>query len=79
MLKEKDLKKHLKIELEKLDANRTKATEACETNATVDSDNNATDTNDTKIITEKMLYNDAQLKTAVDILKALIITSQKGK
>lgn len=79
LLKEKDLKKHLKIELEKLDANRTKATEACETNATVDSDNNATDTNDTKIITEKMLYNDAQLKTAVDILKALIITSQKGK
>ncbi len=79
LLKEKDLKKHLKRELEKLDANKTKTVSVCDTNMTKKEDDNATDTEEnTKIITEKTLYNDAQLKTAVDILKALIITSQKG-
>lgn len=69
LLKEKDLKKHLENELEKIDAdapkteNNNKKSDAKEENKT--------------LITEKMLYNDAQLKSAVDILKALIIT-QKG-
>ena len=40
-------------------------------------ENNETKIDDT-IITEEQLYKDAQLKSAVDILKALIITN-KGK
>jgi len=70
MLKEKDLKKHLENELAKIDSNATKATK-------IKADNNATEEDET-IITEKQLFNDLQLKSAVDILKALIITN-KGK
>ena len=70
MLKEKDLKKHLENELAKIDSNTTKATK-------IKADNNATEEDET-IITEKQLFNDLQLKSAVDILKALIITN-KGK
>lgn len=73
LLKERDLKKHLQGELTKIngkkDKNKTK-----DTNST---DNNETKVDDT-IITEDQLYKDAQLKSAVDILKALIITN-KGK
>jgi len=65
ILKEKDLKAHLKIELAKVDGNTT-------------IDTNTTDTNSTKnLITTDMLYNDSQLKSGLDILKALII-SHKG-
>ncbi len=71
LLKERDLKKHLEGELAKIDENTT---ETKESNA---SDNNETEVDDT-IITEEQLYKDAQLKSAVDILKALIITN-KGK
>ena len=71
LLKERDLKKHLEGELAKIDGNTTKP-----------KDVNTTDNNETKvdntIITEEQLYKDAQLKSAVDILKALIIT-HKGK
>ena len=75
MLKEKDLKKHLETELEKIekDPKKLKVVE----NNTTSEENNETNV-DKKRIKEKMLYNDAQLKSAVDILKALIIT-QKGK
>jgi len=74
-LKENELKEHLKAELEKLDKNSTKA------NNSVNKDANTTDSNTTKnkkkkIITNKDLLNDIQLKEAYDILKALII--QKG-
>lgn len=72
MLKEKDLKKHLQNELEKIDLDTTKSSEI----KTV-TDNNATEVDDT-IITEEQIYKDLQLKSAVDILKALIITN-KGK
>ena len=72
LLKERDLKKHLEGELAKIDINTTKPTD---TNAT--EENNETKVDDT-IITEDQLYKDAQLKSAVDILKALIIT-KKGK
>jgi carboxyl-terminal processing protease len=72
MLKEKDLKKHLEIELSKVDQNSTKKTDSNSS-----SENNTTSENKT-LITEEMIYNDAQLKSALDILKALIIT-QKGK
>lgn len=68
-LKESDLKKHLEGELAKIDVNATKSTE---TNTTL-SDNNET------FITEEQLYTDAQLKSSVDILKALIITKKGNK
>ncbi|RLA71175.1 MAG: peptidase S41 [Epsilonproteobacteria bacterium] len=72
LLKERDLKKHLEGELAKIDVNKTKSNEG---NLTMDS--NGTIVDDT-IITEEQIYKDAQLKSAVDILKALIITN-KGK
>ena len=72
LLKEKDLKKHLEGELAKIDVNKPQSTDG-----NVTSDNNTTAIDDT-IITEEQLYKDAQLKSAVDILKALIITN-KGK
>lgn len=56
-IKERDLQKHLESELEKVDG-------AAEEEK---SDKNKT------IITEEQMYKDAQLKSAVDILKALII------
>ena len=43
----------------------------------MEEENKETKVDDT-IITEEQLYKDAQLKSAVDILKALIITN-KGK
>jgi len=76
-LKEKDLKKHLEKELSKLD---NKVIKPVEVNST--SENNSSENNESKIdesiITEDQLYKDVQLKSAVDILKALIITN-KGK
>ena len=70
MLKEKDLKKHLESELAKIDTETKKSTKKNE-------ENNATK-EDEKIITEEQIFKDLQLKSAVDILKALIITN-KGK
>jgi len=72
LIKERDLKKHLVNELAKIDVDTTKA---LDTNSS--EENNETKVDDT-IITEEQLYKDAQLKSAVDILKALIITN-KGK
>ena len=71
LLKEKDLKKHLENELEKIDADAPKTEKENKNEKSDAKEENKT------LITEKMLYNDAQLKSAVDILKALIIT-QKG-
>ena len=73
-IKERDLKKHLVDELAKIDENNSKTVNIAENNV---SDSNSSENNDS-IITQKQLYKDAQLKSAVDILKALIIT-QKGK
>ncbi|CAA6822739.1 MAG: Carboxyl-terminal protease (EC [uncultured Sulfurovum sp.] len=72
LLKERDLKKHLEGELSKIDTKEKKSE-----NTNTSEENNETKVDET-IITEKQLYKDAQLKSAVDILKALIITS-KGK
>ncbi len=72
-IKEAELKQHLKAELAKVDGNTTK-----ENNST--SENNATSQNSNKkekVITNKDLFKDAQLKSAFDILKVLIL--QKGK
>ncbi|NOR54897.1 MAG: PDZ domain-containing protein [Sulfurovum sp.] len=76
LLKERDLKKHLESELEKIDTKKTKKTKTDKT--TPSSENNETEVDDT-IITEEQLYKDAQLKSAVDILKALIITNKGNK
>lgn len=59
-IKEKDLQKHLESELEKVDGKKEKADEH----------------EDKTIITEEQIYKDSQLKSAVDILKALIITNK---
>jgi len=58
-IKEKDLQKHLERELEKVDGKHKKK------------DKNK----DKTIITEEQIYKDAQLKSAIDILKALMITN----
>ncbi len=73
LLKENELKQHLKVELAKIDNNSTKS---IDTNSS--KENNITKINKS-IITEKELYKDAQLKSAVDILKALIITNKGNK
>jgi len=76
MLKEKDLKKHLESELAKIDSNKTKPKKI------KIEDNNSTEDNATinkTLITEEQLNKDNQLKSAVDILKALIITNKGSK
>jgi carboxyl-terminal processing protease len=73
LLKERELKKHLENELEKINGEKEKE----EPKTVENEDNNTTKVDDT-IITEEQLYEDSQLKSAVDILKALIITT-KGK
>ena len=67
-IKEKDLKKHLELELNKIDHKGTADTNSSDTNS-------SKSTEDKTIISKEMLYKDAQLKSASDILKALIITS----
>ncbi len=74
MLKERDLKKHLEVELAKIDSNTTK-----EKDGIVSEENNETKKVDDTIITEEQMYKDAQLKSGVDILKALIITNKGNK
>lgn len=73
LLKESELKKHLKNELKKVDGKKEPKvkSDAAE-------DDNTTE-EDKTIITERRLYEDAQLKSAVDILKALIITNKGNK
>ena len=58
-IKERDLQKHLESELEKVDG--------------VKEEKN--DKEDKTVITDDQIYKDSQLKSAVDILKALMITS----
>ena len=87
LLKERDLKKHLEGELAKIDIDGKDAdkknTDKKDVTTTKSVDSNSSEENneakvDDTIITEEQLYKDAQLKSAVDILKALIITN-KGK
>jgi carboxyl-terminal processing protease len=70
LIKERDLKKHLTRELEKIDSSNT-----LQDDSNLSSESNTTAIDNT-IITEEQLYQDAQLKSAVDILKALIITNK---
>ncbi len=62
MIKEAELKAHLKSELEKIDGKKPKKIE---------------EKKDRNLIDEKALYNDAQLKEAYDIVKALVIAKEK--
>ena len=75
-IKERDLKKHLEAELQKVDGKKDKKKEKSE-----NKENNATSKKDDKKkkqeITQEDLFKDAQLKSAVDILKSLILL--KGK
>lgn len=72
-IKESDLKQHLESELEKLDDNNSIKV--------INSDNNKTENKDKKdkekIITKKDLYDDMQLKTAVDTIKVLNLTKDE--
>ncbi|NPA65267.1 MAG: S41 family peptidase [Epsilonproteobacteria bacterium] len=65
MLKEADLKKHLKKELAKVEGKKIDDTKEKEDKK--------------KIITKKQLQKDLQLKEGVDIIKALIITQGEKK
>jgi len=60
-IKERDLRKHLESELEKVDGVKKKKKKK----------------EDKTVITEEQIYQDLQLKSAVDILKALIINNAK--
>jgi len=60
-IKEKDLRKHLQSELQKVDGIK------------IDDKDKA---KDKTVITEEQIYHDLQLKSAVDILKALIISKK---
>jgi len=75
-IKERELKKHLKAELSKLDkANKKDTKEAKESKKAETKKENSE-----KVITKEELYKDAQLKSGVDILKSLIIVQEaKGK
>ena len=67
MLKEAELKQHLKKELEKVDGKKETKKEEKE------------DKSKKKIITDEQLQKDLQLKEGVDIIKALIITKGADK
>jgi len=60
-IKEKDLRKHLESELQKVDGTKVETDEH----------------KDKTVITEEQIYKDSQLKSGIDILKALMITENK--
>jgi carboxyl-terminal processing protease len=63
-IKEAELKKHLKSELEKIEGKKEDKTEKV-------------DSKKDNVITKEELYDDNQLKEGVDILRALIITQKQ--
>ncbi len=75
MIKERELKKHLEKELEKVDGKKSEEKKKNTKNKDTKETETEEDQNKT-IITEDQIYNDAQLKSGIDILRALIITSQ---
>lgn len=74
LIKERELKKHLKNDNEEIEENNDVEVEDEQESTTEETE----ETKDKTIITEADIYKDAQLKSAIDILRALIIT-QKGK
>ena len=67
-LKEANLKKHLQKELEKIDGKKKKSKKT-----------KISKKDKKHILSQKDILEDNQLKTAVDVLKAIIITKQKDK
>jgi carboxyl-terminal processing protease len=64
-IREADLKQHLEGELKKIDGNKASLNKA---------DESKIDKKDDKsIINEEQIYNDSQLKSAIDILRSIII------
>ncbi len=73
MIKERELKKHLEKELAKIDGkDKTKDKKTKEEKRKAKEE----EKKDKTIITEDQIFDDAQLKSAIDILKALMIISQ---
>ncbi|AFL68751.1 S41 family peptidase [Sulfurospirillum barnesii] len=64
-LKEKDLKKHLESELQKVDTNQTDKKAKTKTKETQKADK--------EVITQENLFKDLQLKSAIDAIKVLSI------
>ncbi len=64
-IKERDLKKHLEAELEKIDGKKKK--------------DKKKEIDKKRVITEDEIYKDAQLKSGFDILKSLILIKEGGK
>ncbi|KIM06755.1 MAG: peptidase S41 [Sulfurovum sp. PC08-66] len=64
-IKEKDLKKHLESELFKVETKKS------------DKENNASQENNATFISKEIIYQDGQLKSAIDILKALITLNKE--
>ncbi len=67
-LREENLKKHLEGELKKVDGNTTDE---------VTSENNVSEENNNSIITQKQIFEDLQLKTAIDIVRSLALMQGK--
>ena len=67
-LREENLKKHLEGELKKVDGNTTDE---------VTSENNVSGENNNSIITQKQIFEDLQLKTAIDIVRSLALMQGK--
>ena len=74
-IKERDLKEHLKAELKKIEeANKS---ESNNTKSIDSNESNLSDANSSKrVITQKQIMDDIQLKSALDILKTLIIQNE---
>jgi len=69
VLREEELKKHLEKELEKVDGKKEDTKKKDTKNEESEEDQNKT------IITKNQIYDDAQLKSGIDILRSLIIMS----
>jgi len=70
IIKESELKKHLEDELEKIEMQKDKKSKK------EDKKSKKKTKDDKTIITEDQIYNDAQLKSGIDILRALMIIAQ---
>lgn len=74
MIKERELKKHLEQELEKINKETKKSKKSAKKSK--DKKKDPKKKEDESIITEDQIYNDAQLKSGIDILKALMIVAK---
>jgi carboxyl-terminal processing protease len=77
-IKEKDLKKHLEDELKKLDSENNVSTEGNTTIPDMGDESNSTAKKKKKgaILDKKKIFSDMQLKSAIDILKVLILENE---